>query len=126
MPTAIPAITAALGSVAPTQATGYLPTRPQATDAAAFSSLIDQLEPGRDTTPTPSSGAVTGVGQIVDGLQASQAVAKDLTIKTLTGEVDNVHEATLAATQAQTQLELVANLRNRAIESINEILRTQI
>ena len=93
---------AAVGGVLPT---GYLASaRPAATDGTSF------------------ADALTGA---VDGLRAQQSVSSDLAIKAVTGDLTDIHQATLAATRAQVTMELVAGVRNKGVEAFNEIMRMQ-
>ncbi|MFC0680688.1 flagellar hook-basal body complex protein FliE [Lysobacter korlensis] len=93
----------ALGAVGGVLPTGYLrPTT--STDGASF------------------ADALTGA---VDGLRAQQSVSSDLAIKAVTGDLTDIHQATLAATRAQVTMELVAGVRNKGVEAFNEIMRMQ-
>jgi flagellar hook-basal body complex protein FliE len=93
---------AAVGSVLPT---GYLNQATSATsDGSSFAT------------------ALTGA---VDGLRAQQSVSSDLAIKAVTGDLTDIHQATLAATRAQVTMELVAGVRNKGVEAFNEIMRMQ-
>ena len=96
---AIPAVQAAAG-------TGYLPSvqNTQATDGAGFGSAL--------------AGAV-------DNLQSLQATSNTLAVQAVTGNLDDIHAATIASTRAQVTLELVAAVRNKGIDAFNEIMRMQ-
>ncbi|MGO1342056.1 MAG: flagellar hook-basal body complex protein FliE, partial [Cellulosimicrobium funkei] len=48
-----------------------------------------------------------------------------LAIAAVTGDLESVHPATIASTRAQTTLELVAAVRNKAVDAFNEIMRMQ-
>ena len=87
-------------------ATGYLPSTPsiQQTDGTGFAS------------------ALTGA---VDNLQQLQATSNELAIKAVTGDLQDIHTATLASTQAAVTLELVAAVRNKGVDAFNEIMRMQ-
>ena len=99
--------------------------------------------------PIPAIGAVSGVGATtglsataatqgtgaasfgnaltgaVDDLQQLQSTSDTLAIKAVTGNLDDIHDATLASTRAQVTLELVAGVRNKAVDAFNEIMRMQ-
>ncbi|RKO21557.1 flagellar hook-basal body complex protein FliE [Pseudarthrobacter phenanthrenivorans] len=68
------------------------------------------------------ASALTGA---VDNLQQLQAASKELAIKAVTGDLDDIHSATLASTRAQVTLELVAAVRNKGVDAFNEIMRMQ-
>ncbi|WP_372594395.1 flagellar hook-basal body complex protein FliE [Actinotalea sp.] len=61
----------------------------------------------------------------VDQLQAVQSNAKALAVEAVTGDLDDIHDYTIAAAEASTTLELTAALRNKAVEAFSEIMRMQ-
>ena len=61
----------------------------------------------------------------IDSLQALQANATELGIKAVTGDLDDVHDYTIAASQASVALELTVAMRNKAVEAFTEIMRMQ-
>ncbi|WP_158867192.1 flagellar hook-basal body complex protein FliE [Leifsonia sp. AG29] len=71
---------------------------------------------------TSFSDALTGA---VDNLQQLQGTSDKLAIQAVTGNLDDIHQATLASTRAQVTLELVAGVRNKAVDAFNEIMRMQ-
>ncbi|TDN42865.1 flagellar hook-basal body complex protein FliE [Curtobacterium flaccumfaciens] len=88
------------------------------------------------TSATSSTGATTGtgatgdgfaasLGNAVDGLQQLQSDSKTLALKAVTGNLDDIHDATIASTRAQVTLELVAAVRNKGVDAFNEIMRMQ-
>ncbi len=66
--------------------------------------------------------ALTGA---VDNLQSLQATSKELAVSAVTGNLDDIHKATLASTRAQVTFELVAAVRNKGVDAFNEIMRMQ-
>jgi len=66
--------------------------------------------------------ALTGA---VDNLQQLQGTSDKLAIQAVTGNLDDIHNATLASTRAQVTMELVAGVRNKAVDAFNEIMRMQ-
>lgn len=77
------------------------------------------------TAPTDGSGFAASLGNAVDGLQALQSDSKTLALKAVTGNLDDIHDATIASTRAQVTLELVAAVRNKGVDAFNEIMRMQ-
>ena len=61
----------------------------------------------------------------VDNLQQLQSTSKELAVSAVTGNLDDIHNATLAASRAQITLELVATMRNKGVDAFNEIMRMQ-
>ncbi|MBF4574963.1 flagellar hook-basal body complex protein FliE [Frondihabitans sp. VKM Ac-2883] len=77
---------------------------------------------GLDATPTTGASSF---GNVIDGLQSLQGQSQDLAVKAVTGSLDDVHTATIAATRAQVTMELVAAVRNKGVDAFNEIMRMQ-
>jgi flagellar hook-basal body complex protein FliE len=83
------------------------------------------LQPVGGTGATSGSGFATELSSAVDGLQQLQSTSNDLAIKAVTGNLDDIHSATIASTRAQVTLELVAAVRNKGVDAFNEIMRMQ-
>jgi len=62
----------------------------------------------------------------LDGLQAVQNNADGLAVKAATGDLNDVHNYTIAATEASLATEFTVAFRNRAVETFNDIMRMQI
>jgi len=98
---AIPALTA----VQATTQAGYLPeVQGSANAAGAFQAQL---------------------GGAIENLQQLQGASSDLAVKAVTGNLNDIHSATLASTRAQVTLELVAAVRNKGVDAFNEIMRMQ-
>jgi len=81
-------------------------------------------------TGSAAAGATDGafastLASSVDSLQAMQSKSSDLAIKAVTGNLSDVHDYTIAATESAVAMELTATVRNRAVEAFNEIMRMQ-
>ena len=73
---------------------------------------------------TPSSGAsFDNVLSGIDQLQQAQSTADNLAIQAVTGQLDDIHDYTIAAAKAALQTELTAAIRNKAVDAFNEIMR---
>ena len=77
--------------------------------------------------PATSSGAAfgTSLAGSIDSLQAMQSTSDALAVRAVTGDLDDIHDYTIASTQASVALELTAALRNKAVEAFTEIMRMQ-
>jgi|SRR5690625_3346121 len=92
--------------------------------SVAPTGYLDQLEAGgTDSTSGPAFGAA--LADAVDGVSARQATSADLAVKAVSGELDDVHDYTIAATEAAVALEVTVALRNKAVDAFNEIMRMQ-
>ncbi len=74
---------------------------------------------------TDGSGFAASLTGAVDNLQQLQSTSNQLAVSAVTGNLDDIHNATLAATRAQVTLELMATVRNKGVDAFNEIMRMQ-
>lgn len=72
-----------------------------------------------DTFGTTLNGFLKDVNSMIQE-------AGDTVQKMATGEVDDIHEVIVAAEKASVGLELVMEVRNRLMDSYQEIMRMQI
>jgi flagellar hook-basal body complex protein FliE len=75
--------------------------------------------------PVDGSGFGTAMTGAVDNLQQLQSVSNTQAVQAVTGNLDDIASATIAATRAQVSLELVAAVRNKGVDAFNEIMRMQ-
>ena len=83
--------------------------------------------------PCTGAAATSGTGGIfgttlagsVDSLQAMQSTSDALAVQAVTGDLDDIHDYTIAASQSAVALELTAAIRNKAVEAFTEIMRMQ-
>jgi flagellar hook-basal body complex protein FliE len=62
----------------------------------------------------------------LENLEQAQDKADGLALKAATGDLNDVHDYMIAATEAAVQTELTVAIRNKAVESFNEIMRMQV
>lgn len=103
--------------------------------AAGFAP-ISPIEPTATTTGTAgatSAGSGAGsdsfaasIGTALDELTAAHAEADSLALEAATGDLTAVHDYTIASTEAQLMTQLTVEVRNRAIEAFNDIMRMQV
>jgi flagellar hook-basal body complex protein FliE len=98
----------AIGSAPAVSATSYLPAG-TATSAT-------------DSSDTGFASALTGA---VNNLQQLQSTSNSYAIQAVTGDLDDIHTATIASSRAAVTLELVAAVRNKGVEAFNDIMRMQ-
>jgi flagellar hook-basal body complex protein FliE len=83
------------------------------------------VAPTTKTQQTDGTGFGVELGSAVDNLQQLQSTSKDLAIKAVTGDLQDIHTAMIASTRASVTLELVAAVRNKGVDAFNEIMRMQ-
>ncbi len=94
-----------------------------ATGATGAGSVTGAVPAGATGSISPAS--FLDVTKAVDSLQAMQSNATALGIKAVTGDLDDVHDYTIASSQASVALELTVAMRNKAVEAFTEIMRMQ-
>lgn len=78
-----------------------------------------------DAQSAGDSGFAASLGGAIDNLQGLQNTSDALAVQAVTGNLSDIHDATIAATRAQVTLELVAAVRNKGVDAFNEIMRMQ-
>lgn len=66
---------------------------------------------------------------VLDGIERLEGVqdhADRLAVQAATGDLSNIHDYTLAATEAEVTTKLTVAVRNKAIEAFTEIMRMQV
>ena len=58
----------------------------------------------------------------LDSLQGAQAKADRLAVSAATGDLTNVHDYVIAATEASLATQLTVAVRNKAVEAFNQIM----
>ena len=75
-----------------------------------------------------ASGADFG-SMVLDGLDKLEAVndrSDKLAVQAATGDLNAIHDYTIAATEASVTTQLTVAVRNKAVEAFNEIMRMQV
>jgi flagellar hook-basal body complex protein FliE len=101
-------------SVAPVAFSPWTPIAPIAGAGATAA-------PAGPTAAGDSFAATLAHG--LDAVSATQAKADNLAVQAATGSLTDVHDYTIAATQAQLATELTVAVRNKALEAFNDIMR---
>lgn len=89
--------------------------------------------PTNATAPTraaSSAGSAEDFGKAItgalDNLDASQRNTDELARSAATGDLDRVEDLMVSSTETQLMTQLTVAVRNRAIESFNDIMRMQL
>ncbi|MFY0407009.1 flagellar hook-basal body complex protein FliE [Solicola sp. PLA-1-18] len=104
----------------------------------AISGFTPYVPPVADTSSVVAGGGATsGAGSIggdfaaklsgaIDRLEAVNDKADNLAVQAATGKLTNIHDYTIAATEAATTTQLTTAVRNKAIEAFTEIMRMPV
>jgi flagellar hook-basal body complex protein FliE len=104
----------------------------------AINAITSLISSGLSGAAAPSSVQTTAgtapagnsfgdnVMSALDNLQSTQNNADSLAVKAATGDLTDVHNYTIAASEANLATEFTVALRNRAVDTFNEIMRMQI
>lgn len=87
---------------------------------------------GISPAATPAAPATGGGSfadsftQALDNLSEAHNEVDRLGIQAATGDLNAVHDFTIAATEAQMLTQLTVEVRNKAVEAFNDIMRMQV
>ena len=62
----------------------------------------------------------------IDSVEAMGDKAANLSVQAATGDLNAIHDYTIAATEAQVATQLTVAVRNKAVEAFNEIMRMSV
>jgi flagellar hook-basal body complex protein FliE len=106
-----------------------VPTTPMPATSAAGLDATD------GTGAAGAAGAVSGQGGAdfakllsngMENLQAMHSNVDSLALQAATGNLNAIHDYTIAATQASVATQLTTAVRNKALESFQEIMRMSV
>jgi flagellar hook-basal body complex protein FliE len=76
-------------------------------------------------SPTSGGGFASALTSAVDAVQGTQETANSLAVQAVTGNLDDIADATIAASRAQVTMELASTVRNKAVDAFNQIMNMQ-
>ena len=94
----------------------------------SVSAVTTQLAPSA-ALKEQATGKVDFSKQLTDALKnvnEMQVKADDMATKLVLGEVDDLHQVTVAMEQAKLSLQLAVQVRNKIVEAYQEIARMQV
>lgn len=68
----------------------------------------------------------TVLGQVVDQVQVTQKEVEEKQYLLATGQLDDAHSLPIAEAKAALSVDILISLRNKAMESYNEIMRMSV
>ena len=92
------------------------------------------INPAAGITPSAAVQAPAGTdtefgSMVLDGLDRLEGLtdkADGLAVQAATGKLENIHDYTIAASEASVASQLTVALRNKGLEAFNEIMRMQV
>ncbi|MDT0200804.1 flagellar hook-basal body complex protein FliE [Nocardioides sp. AE5] len=84
---------------------------------------------GAPSTVARAEGSSSFSDMVIDGIERLEGVqdkADGLAVQAATGNLENIHDYTIAAAEAQVATQLTVALRNKAVEAFTEIMRMQV
>lgn len=92
-----------------------------------------ETSPLRDTVPSgraPAAPSGGGFGQVLEtlvaGVENKQAEAREITRSVLLGENPHLHQSVIAMQEASVAFSLMVEVRNKVVESYQELMRMQV
>ena len=75
--------------------------------------------------PSPNGDFASQLSASLQNLQAMQTNTDNLAVQAATGQLADVHDYIIAATEANLTTQLAVQVRNKAVDAFNEIMRMQ-
>jgi flagellar hook-basal body complex protein FliE len=121
----------AIGAVSGAGFTPYIPKTLPVDGSTPAASLagVDALSGSTGTAAVGQAGGADFASMLSQGLQSLQGLhstADSLALKASTGDLNAIHDYTIAATEASTATQLTTAVRNKALEAFNEIMRMSV
>jgi len=111
-----------LGSVNPTAH----PVSLGRIDAPLPKILSGSLAPDQAAAAPGQAGFDRMLDGLVSTVSTKEAQATDLTRKVLLGESDQIHQSVIAMQEASVAFSLMVEVRNKLVESYQELMRMQV
>ncbi|MFL6157592.1 MAG: flagellar hook-basal body complex protein FliE [Marmoricola sp.] len=107
-------------SVSGIEGVGFTPMVP----ASVPTSTVGSTDAAARTSSGHDFGSLVLDG--IDRLEQVQDKSDQLAVKAATGDLNAIHDYTIAATEASVTTQLTVAVRNKAVEAFNEIMRMQV
>lgn len=84
------------------------------------------LPPAGPSTAAPSEGFSTMLDGLIATVDAKQSAAQAATRKVLLGDTDQLHSSVIAMQEASVAFTMMVEVRNKLVESYQELMRMQV
>lgn len=88
--------------------------------------LQPQTAAGKETPAEVAESFAAYLSNALGQLNNTQLNAEEMTKQYITGQVEDIHQVMIAGQKATVMLELTMQVRNKVIESYQEIMRMQL
>lgn len=98
--------------------------------------FITPIQPGTFGEPLGSAGRVSGqegmsafkgiFNEVINNVKTTEDDLANKQYLLATGQLEDAHSVMIASSEAQLAVDMLVNLRNRALESYNEIMRVNL
>ena len=111
---------------------GFTPYVPQTLPTSSATPAKISTDLGTDPSSVGGSSAASGadfgslLSQGLSGLQGMHSKTESLALQAATGDLNAIHDYTIQATETQVATQLTTAVRNKALESFNEIMRMNV
>lgn len=78
------------------------------------------------STQTDDSGFGSKLAESLGNLQQTQKTSDQLAMQVATGQLTDIHDYMIAATKTEIATQLTVAVRNKAVESFNQIMNMQV
>jgi len=78
------------------------------------------------TESVQGAGFAQTLATSLESVSSLQASADTLAVRAATGDLEDVHQYTIAATEAKVATETTVAFRNKAVEAFNDIMKMQV
>jgi flagellar hook-basal body complex protein FliE len=100
-----------------------------AISSALPSMSASSVSPSTATASATSAGSGADFSSVLskglDALESTQNKADNLAVQAATGSLTNIHDYTIAATQASLATELATAIRTKGVDAFNQIMGMQ-
>jgi flagellar hook-basal body complex protein FliE len=124
--TAIAGAAASLPTIPTLPASGQVGWTGGAGAAAAGGAAGADLAAGAAEAVSGTQNFGQSLVKALDGLQGAQTKADGLAVQAATGDLTNVHDYMIAATEVSLATQLTVAVRNKAVESFNQIMNMPV
>jgi flagellar hook-basal body complex protein FliE len=98
-------------------------------EGVGFTPYVAPQAAATRTAAPAGPGGPSFSSMITDGLNKLEGVQKQesqLAVQAATGDLQSIHDYTIAATQAAVTTQVTVAVRNKAVEAFNEIMRMPV